>query len=108
MTDTNAALEWRFSDGTVVRLGGVIEGDGPMARALRGDLERMAAGRPVVVNVAPHPGGDDPLDVGDPYHVHQWLGQTLRGLTGVQLTAAPVVAVPQFPNDRPIEPYGHY
>jgi hypothetical protein len=87
----DSAMEWRFSDGTIVRLGGVIIGTGPLAEKLREDLELLAAGRPVSVCVRPQPGGDDILDPADPYHVDSWTGHWQR-FVDVTRVAEPTLA----------------
>jgi hypothetical protein len=96
MTDALEPEAWVFSDGTVVRLGGFIEGDGPMAKELRGDLERRAHGRQVYVSTSHEPGGSEPLDVRDPHHVSCWIGGALRFMpVPVQLISQPADVAPR-------------
>jgi hypothetical protein len=67
-------VEWRFSDGTVVRLGGVVEGVSAFAQRLRDDLERLAEDfRPPEVAVGPMPAPLEKLDPQNAYHVNAWV-----------------------------------
>lgn len=54
--------EWRFSDGTVLRSGGVVEGSSALAKDLSDTIEAVRAGEEWYVPVAPPPGGGWPLD----------------------------------------------
>jgi len=80
--------EWRFSDGTVVRLGGDAEGDSAFADELRHDVALVRAGMTLPVSVYVEPGGSVPLDVDEPYLVHRWLRDAAR-CHGVEMTGAP-------------------
>lgn len=92
-------MEWRFSDGTVMRLGGVVEGDGPLAKRIRDELSLLPYGRTRQVNVRPEPGGSEPFNPDDPYHVDSWTADLMRFTRGVELISAPVLP------KRDIEPY---
>lgn len=61
-------MTWRFSDGTTVELGGVVDGPSLFAQTLRADI---ASGTDVAI--WPEPGARVPLDVNDPAIVHRWL-----------------------------------
>lgn len=64
---------WRFSDGTVVHLGGTVEGESPFAEDLRAEL---AGSEPIVVwgrCTMPGRGNPRPLDLQDSALVDEWL-----------------------------------
>jgi hypothetical protein len=86
-------MKWTISDGTVVHLGGKVEGDGGVALRLRTDLELMQAGRAVYVSVAPEPGGSESLNVNNPVHVNAWVADAVRWVDGASLTGYPVLGI---------------
>lgn len=85
-------MEWLFSDGTRVQLGGNVEGAGALARKLRDQLELLPYGRACGVAVEPEPAGKVQLDPGNPYHVDAWVREWLRWVPGVELVSAPKLA----------------
>lgn len=89
-------MEWRFSDGTVVHLGGKVEGNGALAKQLLGEQEvERELHRPITVNVRPQPTSGVDLDVNNPRHVNNWACRGARRV-GVELVSAPVL--PPDPN----------
>lgn len=89
-------MEWRFSDGTIVQLDGHVEGEGVLAKMLRGQLELLAHGRARSVSVGPEPGGREELDPRNPYHVDSWCREWAHWLS---TASAPItlVAGPKLP-----------
>jgi hypothetical protein len=82
--------EWKFSDGTIVRLGGVVEGDSAFADRLRTELELLPLGRAKSVCVDPHPTSGVTLDPSDPRHVEIWTDDLAR-FYDVSLTSGPTL-----------------
>ena len=68
---------WIISDGTEVRIGGLVTGDGAVALRLRSDLALVAAGRPPKVSPRPQP-SSAPLDLFDHRSVHSWVVDAAR------------------------------
>jgi hypothetical protein len=97
-------VEWRFSDGTVVRLGGVVEGNSPFAQRLQDQLELLPLGRAASVTTRPPPAGCEELNTSDPYHVASWLEDWVRFFDGVQLLSAPALAPRQPQRDTEADP----
>lgn len=64
--------EWTFSDGTVLRSGGELEGESSFAVAARAVLAANEAGLPTMVDVAAPPGGLVPLDVSSDWLLDRW------------------------------------
>ena len=92
-------MEWKISDGTVVHLGGEIEGDGPVAQRLLEDLQRMADGVLVYVGVRPEPAGSEPLDLDSALHVNAWVfGAALRESATVE--SAPEIEFPETESEE--------
>ena len=87
---------WRFSDGTVARLGGEIEGASLFAQELRAELEH--AGLTVVTGRLP--GGATLLDRQDVALFDAWLKQQLeqpsRVKAGLRMTERPE-RIPELP-----------
>lgn len=86
---------WRFSDGTTVELGGMVEGPTLLAQRLRADLAQ-----PQVVTAWPPPGGDVELDAGDPALLEAWLRSELRywaDVRGLALTLKSPTGIPPLP-----------
>jgi len=78
---------WQYIDGTVVHLGGKVEGDSLFARLARDTFERAGTeDGPLHCSV----GEDVPLDTHNPHHVDVWLSDTARCL-GVLAIATPDV-----------------
>ncbi|MBI2391513.1 MAG: hypothetical protein HYV09_18125 [Deltaproteobacteria bacterium] len=76
-------MEWRLTDGTIVRSGGVVIGDSRIAGELRADLEQP----PVFVEVGPLPDGSVPLDVGNDYLLHAFVvGRAASAVPGMGFT----------------------
>ena len=65
---------WRFSDGTVAKLGGVIEGTSIFARELWADLAQDWVG----VDLYGGPGGGVELDRNNPALFDAWLKQEME------------------------------
>lgn len=82
-------MRWVFDDGTVVHLGGKVEGNSELARSLRLDVAQTThAERPLALPLGPRPSEWVVLDVKNPHHVDSWLRNTP---TRAQLVAAPDV-----------------
>lgn len=101
MTNAAPMKPWRFSDGTVVHLGGVVDGDSAFAREVRQELARPD----VEVSIWPLPGGSVPLDKNDPALLNAFLWDSSyipRQRGELELVDAP--DVPDLPPDpRPGE-----
>ncbi len=66
--------EWRFSDGTILRSGGEVEGEGPLADTLRRIAERARTNLPTTVRVAgPPPGGLHPIILESDWLLDRWV-----------------------------------
>lgn len=63
-------MQWKFSDGTVVSLGGDVEGSTLFAQELRGDI---AAPERVTVELTPIPGYGTRLNPNDPALLDAYL-----------------------------------
>jgi hypothetical protein len=83
-------MEWRFSDGTTVRLGGLVEGSGALAAKLRDELELLPYGRAREVRLGPEPASGERLVPSSPYHVDSWCRDWALWL-GVTLVSAPAL-----------------
>ena len=68
---------WTISDGTEVRIGGLVIGDGIVAARLRADLALVAAGRSPKVSPRPQP-SSVPLDLFDARSMHAWVWDAAR------------------------------
>ena len=66
---------WKFADGTVLRLGGEVEGSSELAESLRRDVHATRGGSPPPVGVFVQPGGDVDLDLGNVAIVHHWAAE---------------------------------
>lgn len=92
---------WRFSDGTVVHLGGEVEGGSLFAQELREAL----ADRPGV-QIWPNPQRGVSLDVNDIALMDAWVRQEMtrpyRSSLGLRLVEAPkdVPALPPAPGTK--------
>lgn len=86
-------MRWRFADGTEVRLGGQVDGETPLARELREQLELLPIGRARPVPVGPQPGGDEELVLSSPRHIDGWC-RIWSHLLGVELIEAPELPPP--------------
>ncbi len=85
---------WLLSDGTTVRLGGRVEGDGPAAGKLRYDLETLREGLPVSVPMYARVNGRVWLDVNDAAIVHCWIRDRVR------FAKATIVSAPELPHSE--------
>lgn len=83
--DRFPAMRWELSDGTVVHLGGQVEGDSRVAKFLARDLDVRNRRR---ILLHPIPCGDEPLDPNNPYHVRETVHTAVRCL-GVALVSEP-------------------
>lgn len=83
-------MKWEFSDGTVVHLGGKVQGDSDLAKAIRLDVSRMKAGFPVLVQVDVCPSEQRRLELDDAPLFDAWLNQH-SVQTDVAITSAPEV-----------------
>jgi hypothetical protein len=103
-------VDWLFSDGTRVQLGGRVEGDGALARKLRSELELLPFGRARPVSVRPQPGGGEELDTHNPYHVHAWCTGWAYSLRtrGETITLKSAPALPPLPVDHDHDPHTVY
>jgi hypothetical protein len=107
-------VTWRFSDGTVVELGGKVEGPSLFAQRLRAEIADAEAGEPgaLQVHIWPQPSEAKPVDLNDTALVHAWLTRELDHLNRisgivVRLRAKPenIPALPPPPwGDAPAEP----
>jgi hypothetical protein len=86
-------MRWRFADGTEVRLGGHVDGETPLARKLREQLELLPSGRARSVPIRPPPAGDEELVLSSPRHVDGWC-RIWSYLLGVELIEAPELPGP--------------
>lgn len=80
-------MEWEFEDGTVVRLGGEVEGDSPFAHDLRLMLE-ISRNRPVCSWFGASPDYEE-LDASVPHLLDSWLRTQ-----AIDLVSAPEVEYP--------------
>lgn len=69
---------WKLTDGTVIRLGGRVEGGGELADALRETVHRVRTGYAPLVAVGPLPGGWVKLDLNDMAIVDAWVRAVAR------------------------------
>jgi hypothetical protein len=95
-------MTWRFSDGTVVELGGNVAGSSLFAQTLRDDI---ASGR-AVVQIWPPPGGDVSLDVNDLGHLHQWLTEQIAYWNRVRNVVIRMRSKPDNIPALPAPPWG--
>jgi hypothetical protein len=87
-------MRWSFDDGSELRTGGTVSGDGPVAQRLRELLDAPT------MSVAPPPSERVPLDVLDDFLLHlvalHASGSTRREMVteydGSELRASPEVA----------------
>jgi hypothetical protein len=84
---------WTLSDGTVVRLGGRVDGEGRVVDLLRGDVRAIRRGERVPISMFVEPGGTVPLDLDSVPHVDCWVRDTAR------FGPATVASAPEF--ERP-------
>jgi hypothetical protein len=73
-------VKWRFAEGTVVHLGGNVEGDSPWADELRRTVVAARRGWGPTVFMEAQPSDGEPMNVDDPDHVDQWLRDLERCL----------------------------
>ncbi len=85
---------WLLSDGTKVRLGGRVEGDGPAAVKLRYDLDTLREGDEVAVPMFGWRGCAK-LDLNDIEIVHYWIMNKIR------FAKATIVSAPELPASTP-------
>lgn len=81
---------WTLSDGTVVRLGGLVEGQTRTAELLRRDVQAFREGRRMPIPMFAPPAGSVPLELGSVPHVDCWVRDTAR------FGRATVVSGPEF------------
>lgn len=99
-------MTWRFSDETVVRVGGNVEGASLFAQELREAL----ADDPVLVAIWPEPAGGVELNRTDPALLDFWLREQMkkpyRRALGLRLLEAPadLLPLPPAPVDEDDEP----
>lgn len=99
---------WRFSDATVVELGGKVEGPSLFAQSLRAKIEDGDA----YAVVWPMPSSPHVVDVNDAALVHAWLEQELdlwnrvsNVVIRMRSKPADIPALPPPPwGDAPVEP----
>lgn len=83
-------MTWTFSDGTVVHLGGKVEGESILAKFVRRAFDECRAGRGPMVDDGPAPGPMVRLDVNNAHHLAVWLENTANCLR-VGVVSAPEV-----------------
>jgi hypothetical protein len=83
-------MRWEFSDGTVVHLGGKVEGDSLFAQLTRETFEDCGKDYGPTVDDGPIPGPTVPMDPNNAHHVDVWLRNTARCLR-VGIVSAPDV-----------------
>lgn len=66
---------WELSDGTVVHLGGKVEGGSPLAAKLRTAANDAKAGAPDLLCIGPQPGYRELLDLDNAQLVNVWVRQ---------------------------------
>lgn len=94
-------MNWSLSDGSVVSLGGKVEGTSALADKLRLDAKQARAGYPRAVLSLPPPGSER-LRLDDAWHVDCWVRDEAMRFN-VYVTDAPEVqANPEW--DEPADP----
>ena len=81
---------WKLTDGTVVHLGGKVEGDSSLAALLRTAASRVTKGAPDLISVGPQPGSWERLDLSDAQLVNIWV-RTAADKARVGIVSAPDV-----------------
>lgn len=81
---------WKLTDGTVVHLGGNVEGDSPLAAQLRTAANEAKRGSPGTLCIGPPPGSRAVLDLDDAQLVNVWVRQ-VADRAGVAVYSAPNV-----------------
>lgn len=66
-------MRWVFDDGTVVHLGGKVEGNSPLAKSLRQDVAKVGTENPLSVQLSARPSPWVAVDLRNPLHVDEWL-----------------------------------
>lgn len=90
-------MKWTFSDGTVLHIGGKVDGESPLAMKLKQQADEASLGRPHAVQALPPP-GLQLLNVDDPWHVHVWAHEeALRA--GIAISDAPTAQAPSEWNE---------
>ncbi len=87
-------MKWVLSDGTVIHLGGEVEGDSPIAKVLRRELSPPYRLMPV----HPIPSGAVPLDPNNPHHLAEAISDATRCHEGGRVG---VVSAPEMPKPEP-------
>ena len=95
-------MKWQLSDGTVVHLGGKVEGESLFARLARDAFERARGGDGPLHDEGPVPGKLVPLDVNDAHHIDVWLSSKAACL-GVSVVTSPDVPAVQ---GKPVDTAG--
>lgn len=83
-------MKWELADGTVVNLGGDVEGTSAVAAKLRMSAARARKGAPDLLSVGMQPGGFEKLDLDDAQLVNVWV-RTTAAKAGVAVLSAPDV-----------------
>lgn len=93
-----------------MQLGGLVDGDGALARKLRSELALLAFGRARPVSVRPEPSGSEQLDTHNPYHVHAWCAGWAYSLSkrGQPVTLESAPTLPPLPVDHEHDPDAVY
>ena len=100
-------MEWVFDDGTVVRLGGEVEGASLLAQRLR---QRFANPQLTSQLSRPCPTNWLPVDRMNPLHVNAVIWEVNRGVGKPVLVRGPEIEYPKsttVPEDDPGEPFFH-
>jgi hypothetical protein len=99
-------MTWELSDGTVVRLGGDVEGSTALAVRLRMAASAAKRGAPDLVSYGPQPGAWAPLDLANESLVNIWV-RTAAAKAGVAVLKAPELAPDgESSTARPVNPDG--
>lgn len=81
-------MKWELTDGTMVTLGGDVQGTSAVAAKLRSSAARARKGAPDAVEVGTQPGAWRDLDLYDPQLVNVWV-RTAADKSGVGVMRAP-------------------
>lgn len=95
-------MKWTLSDGTVVYLGGKVEGTSALAKKLRRDAKNAKAGEPRMVMTLPTPGSER-LKLDDAWHINCWVRDE-AAVFHVTVVSAPLDIEAPAEWDEPADP----
>jgi hypothetical protein len=94
-------MRWELADGTVVSLGGEVDGDSALAARLRLDAADAKHGAPDLISVGAQPGSWERLDVNNAQLVNIWV-RTAADKARIAIISAPEVGPLPADNRAPV------